>query len=272
MLSCYYKGMEIVSSVIEPEASHRLQAAAIWRRWQARRRRAEPASAAEQVPRDAALPPEAWRHYRHFSWVIYEQRLVVLVLAFLLAACALVWSVAWHLQRKPPVMVRAAPSLKEAAAAYYGAPEISYDQMAFFLHGCLPLLYAADDQGHMLLPLAQGLVAPEIYREAERRLSQSGKDVAANKMTQSLSITGVTDVVSDSRSGRAAAHLRGYVTVTVRRAEAQFFPWRGRVLLEVNPVSRLNPYPFYLLRFEQRTGPEALAWDEANADVNRLGP
>ena len=191
---------------------------------------------------------------------------------FLLAACALVWSLAWHLRQKPPVVVRAAPSLKEAAAAYYGAPEISYDQMAFFLHGCLPLLYAADDHGHVLLPLAQGLVAPEIYREAERRLSLSGKDVAANKMTQSLTITGMTDVVSDSKSGRAAAHLRGYVTVTVHRAEAQFFPWRGRVLLEVNPVSRLNPYPFYLLRFEQRTGPEALVWEEADDDVNRLGP
>ena len=31
--------------------------------------------------------------------------------------------------------------------------------------------------------------------------------------------------------------------------------------MEVNPVGRLNPYPFYLLRLEQRTGPEALTWD-----------
>ncbi len=188
---------------------------------------------------------------------------MLLILGFLLVVCASVWSLALHLQRKPPVVVRAALSLKEAAASFYGAPEVSYDQVAFFLHGCLPLLYAADDGGHAMLPLAQGLVAPEIYSEAEHRLNQSGADVEANGMTQSLSITGMTDVVADAKSGRTAARLRGYVTVTVHHAEARFFPWRARVLLEANPVSRLNPYPFYLLRIEQRTGPDALAWDLA---------
>ena len=166
----------------------------------------------ETVPAEITLPPAAWRHYRHFAWVIHEQRLLVLVLGLLLAACGLVWSLAWRLQHKPAVVVRAAPSLKEAAADFYGIPEISYDQMAFFLHGCLPLLYATDDGGHRLLPLAQGLVAPEIYTAAERRLNQAGPAVLANRITQSLTITGVSDVVADARSRRAAAYVRGYVT------------------------------------------------------------
>jgi hypothetical protein len=217
-------------------------------------------------PAEIPLPPGAWRHYRHFSWVIYEQRLLALVCGFLLGACGLVWSLAWHLQRKPAVVVRAAPSLKEAAAAFYGVPEISYDQMAFFLHGCLPLLYATDDGGHRLLPLAQGLVAPEIYTAAERRLNQAGPAVLANRITQSLTITGVTDVVADARSRRAAAYVRGYVTVTLRQAEAEFFPWRAQVLLEASPMSRLSPWPFYLLRFEDRTGAAAPAWDQAHDD------
>ena len=34
----------------------------------------------ESISHEFALPPAAWRHYRHFSWVIYEQRLLVLVL------------------------------------------------------------------------------------------------------------------------------------------------------------------------------------------------
>ena len=118
---------------------------------------------------------------------------------------------------------RAGPSLKEAAAAFYGVPDISYDAVAFFLNGCLPLLYSIDDSGHPLLALAQGLVAPEVYGEAERRLGASGHDVQANRMTQGLALTGVTDVVTDARSGRAAAYVRGYLTVTVRHAEAQFF-------------------------------------------------
>jgi hypothetical protein len=170
------------------------------------------------------------------------------------------------------VVVRSAPSLKETALAYYGVPEISYDQMAFFLHGCLPLLYAADDAGHRLLPLAQGLVAPEIYTEAEHRLNQSGRAVSTNQVTQSLTLTGVGDVMADARSRRAAAYVRGYLTITVRHSEAEFFPWRGQVLLEVNPVGRLNPWPFYLLRFEDRIGPQAPGWDLSHDDRRWLEP
>ena len=177
------------------------------------------------------MPPEAWTHYRRFSWVVHEQRLLVLVLGVFLAACIGIWALALNLGRKPAVVVRAGPSLKEAAVAFYGAPDVSYDAVAFFLHGCLPLLYSIDDSGHPLLALAQGLVAPEVYGEAERRLNASGPDVQANRMTQSLALTGITDVVSDARSGRAAAYVRGYLTVTVRHSEAQFFPWRAQVLL-----------------------------------------
>jgi hypothetical protein len=226
----------------------------------------------ESLSADLTLPPTVWHHYRHFAWVIYEQRLLVLVLGFLLAACGLVWALALSLQSKPPVVVRAPPSLKEAAAEYSGRPEVSYDQTAFFLHGCLPLLYALDDGGHRFLPLAQGLVAPEIYTAAERRLDQAGSTVRANRITQSLTITGVSDLVADLPSRRAAASVRGYVTVTVRRAQAEFYPWRGRILLEVNPPSRLSPWPFYLLRFEDRIGAAALAWDQAGPDRPWLAP
>ncbi len=221
---------------------------------------------------EVALPPVVWNHYRHFSWVIYEQRLLVLMLGFLLAACGLVWGLALSLQRKPAVVVRARPSLKEAAAEHSGGPEISYDQMAFFLHGCLPLLYGLDEGGHHFLPLAQGLVAPEIYTAAEDRLNRAGPAAMANRITQSLTITGVSDLVADGPSRRAAAYVRGYVTVTVRRAEAQFYPWRGRVLLEVNPMSRLSPWPFYLLRFEDQAGAAAPEWDQASHDRPWLSP
>ena len=105
-----------------------------------------------------------------------------------------------------------------------GVRKSPYDQMAFFLQGCLPLLLAADASGHPLLPLVQGLVAPEIYRAAEKQLGKSGPAMLEHRMTQSLSITGVGDVITDAKSGRAGAYLRGYVTVTVQHAEAEFFP------------------------------------------------
>jgi hypothetical protein len=254
------------------DETHRLQAAAFLRRWHFRRRPPGKPADLSGVPQTLEMPPEAWAHYRNFSWVIHEQRLVLLVLGVLLAACIGIWALALNLGRKPPVVVRAGPSLKEAAVAFYGAPDVSYDAVAFFLHGCLPLLYSIDDSGHPLLALAQGLVAPEVYSEAERRLNASGPDVQANRMTQGLALTGITDVVSDARSGRAAAYVRGYLTVTVRHSEAQFFPWRAQVLLAINPVSRLNPYPFYVLRCEDRTGPTAPAWDSEHDNHRFLLP
>jgi hypothetical protein len=254
------------------DETHRLQAASLMRRWNLRRRLRRKTAGDRGIPRVAEMPREVWTHYRHFSWVIHEQRLILLILGVLLADCIAVWTLAFNLGRKPPAVVRAGPSLKEAAAAFYGVPDISYDAVAFFLNGCLPLLYAIDDSGHPLLPLAQGLVAPEVYGDAERRLGASGRDVQANRMTQELALTGVTDVVTDARSGRAAAYVRGYLTVTVRHAEAQFFPWRAQVLLAINPVSRLNPYPFYILRCEERTGPGAPAWDSAHDNRRFLVP
>lgn len=221
-------------------------------------------------PADPDLPTEVRSHYRHFAWVVHEQRLLMLVLAFLAAACGMVWILAWRLARKAPAVVRAPASLKEAAAAFYGVPEVAYDQMAFFLHGCLPLLYAADENGHLLLPLAQGLVAPEIYTRAERRLDAARRAVAANRVTQALTLTGVSDVVADAPSRRAAAYVRGYLTVTLRREEAQFFPWRAQVLLEVNPAGRLNAWPFFLARLEDRVGPSAPAWDRTHDEARLL--
>ncbi|HVW22744.1 MAG TPA: hypothetical protein VHC86_16135 [Opitutaceae bacterium] len=222
------------------------------------------------IPERIELPPALWRHYRSFAWVVHEQRLMLLLIAVVLAATGMVWLLAWDLGRKPPLVVRAPPSLKESAAAFYGVPEISYDQMAFFLHGCLPLLYAADEEGHRFLPLVQGLVAPEIYSEAERRLAAGQPAAAANRLTQALTLTGIGEVVADARSRRAGAYVRGYLTVTLRHAEAEFFPWRGEVVLEVNPPGRLNASPFYLARLEERTGPAAPAWDRSHGEGRLL--
>ena len=154
-----------------------------------------------------------------------------------------------------------------AAAAFYGVTDISYDQLVFFLHGCLPLLYTVDDGGHPLLPLAEGLIAPAIYEEAEKRLNTDAKEVEANHMTQSLTLTGISDVVADTRSARAAAYARGYVTVTVGHDSTTIFPWRAQVVLQANPVSRLNPYPFYLAELTAKVGPDALAWDRTHSSA-----
>jgi hypothetical protein len=196
-----------------------------------------------------------------FSWVVYEQRLLILAVGALFAASSIVWAMALQLRHKDPVVIRAPPSLKEAAVAFYGAPEVDFDQVALFLSSCLPLLYDIDDSGHSLLPLAEGLVAPDVFGEAGRRLGLVRGNVLAHAMTQTLVLTDLTDLVSDGESRRVAAYVRGTLTVTVRHSEARIFPWRAQVLLEATRASRLNRTPFTLLKCTSKLGPQALAWD-----------
>jgi hypothetical protein len=190
---------------------------------------------------------------RSWSWVIHEQRLVGLLIAVLAAATGWVWLAVGAVSHKPAVVVRAGPALKAAAAQFYGGGEVSYDQLAFFLHGCVPLLYASQQGQSPLLPLAEGLVAPEICREAERRLAGHAAAMAKAGLTQSLTLTGITNVVADASAGRAGAELTGYLCIASQSGTVQSFPWHAKAVLAVNPGSRLDPYPFYLLTLEARS-------------------
>ena len=228
-----------------------LQAASLLQRW--RRRRAPGVATARPVPEAVAWPEPAAEPMRSFAWVIHEQRLMGLLLIVLAAATGFIWLAAGSLARKPAVVVRAGPTLKAAAARFYGTADISYDQLAFFLHGCIPLLYASQAGQSPLLPLAEGLVAPEICREAEKRLTAHAGAMAKEGMTQSLTMTGIDNVVADAAAGRAGAELSGYLSVTTRGGTVQFFPWQAKAVVAVNPGSRLDPYPFYLLTLEARS-------------------
>lgn len=197
-----------------------------------------------------SLPAAADRRLRGLARAGREQRLIALLIAALAAAAALVWTAAARLRDKPPLVVRAPASLRERAAEFGGAPEVSYDQIAFFLSGCLPLLYASRAGEHPLLPLLQGLVAPPVYAEAERRLRASASAARERDATQSLNLTGVDRLVADGSSGRAAGEARGFVTVTTRGSAARLFPWSAHVLVEASPPGRLDPYPFVLLKVE----------------------
>jgi hypothetical protein len=250
----------MITAVEAPAAPHRIQALQLLSRWRSRAAAVPPAAAADCVPPLVPLSGAARTHYQRFAFVVCEQRLLVMLLAAAAAAAGIVWSLALRMHAKPPLVIRGAPSLKEAAAAFYGAPEVSYDQVAFFLHGCLPLLFAAGREGHPFLALDEGLVAPEICEAAARRLGASRQGMEGGGVAQHLEITSVGDLDSDPGSGRAAASVEGRLVVIVRDREARFFPWKARVLLERSPGGRLNPYPFYLARLEQRAGPAAVGW------------
>ena len=207
------------------------------------------------------LPSLITKRYFKFAWLLHEQRIIALMLFFLGFATIVVWVLVFKLDIKPTLVIRASASLKQEAIAFTGTPAVSYDQLAFFITAVLPRLYTVDETGYPFLLLLQGLVDPALLTITESGFVASATDIKSNHMTQTLTITAVSDVVADEKLGRAAAYVKGYVSVTLHHNEALFYPYRAQVLLAVNPVGLLNAYPFYVLKCEEKTGPKALDWD-----------
>lgn len=201
------------------------------------------------------LPSGVEQHYRAFAWVVHEQRLMALLLAGVAAATGWVWLTAATLQSKPPVIVHAPVSLREAAAQFAPAGEISYDQLAFFLNGCVPLFYAAEGNRHPWLSLAEGMASPEICRDAERRLDAHAADMAARNLSQCLIVSDIVDVVADHETARVGARLTGILRITSPGEPTRDFPWQAKAVLTDNPKGRLNPYPYFLLSLDPEATP-----------------
>jgi len=201
------------------------------------------------------------RRILEIAYSIHEQRLVGLVLGILFLAASFIWALNIEISRKPTLVLRAPSSLKQESQKLTRASNISYDQLAFFILAVLPRLYAVDENGYPFLPLLQGVVDPPILNRVEAGFNQLGSDLKLNHMTQSLTLTAIHDVVADEKLGRAAAYVKGYVCITLNESRVKFYPYRAQVLLAVNPVGLLNPYPFYVLRCEEKIGTKALEWD-----------
>lgn len=195
------------------------------------------------------------------AFSIHEQRLVGVILALLFLASGCVWTINYELSKKQTFVLRAPLSLKQEAQKLTGSVSISYDQLAFFIIAVLPRLYSVDENGYPFLPLIQGLIDPSIISHAEAGFNQLGSELKSNHMTQTLTVTAINDVIADEKLGRAAAYVKGNVCVTLNQARVLFYPYRAQVLLAVNPVGLLNPYPFYILKCEEKIGAKAIEWD-----------
>jgi len=201
------------------------------------------------------------RRLQQIVYSIHEQRLVALILSLLFLASAFIWALNFEFSKKPTLVLRAPSSLKQEAQTLSSSTSVSYDQLAFFIIAVLPRLYAIDGNGHPFLALLQGVVDPGILARVESGFNVLERDLKINHMTQSLTLTSILDVVSDEKLGRAAAYVKGNVCVTFNESRVKFYPYRAKILLAVNPVGLLNPYPFYVLKCEEKIGAKALEWD-----------
>lgn len=165
--------------------------------------------------------------------------------------------------QRPPMVMVAPDSLDESERTLFGADtEVSVDDLYLYLNSTLPLMHQLDETGAPNLLLLRGMVAPELYEEAAFELAKSEKQAKKNFIVQNLIITRIQDVVVDKERGRVNAYVKGYLAIIVQsRGKNVILPYRADVIMDMQPPSRLNRFPFQMLKRQWKVGQTAMDWD-----------
>lgn len=169
--------------------------------------------------------------------------------------------------QKPVLQLNAAPSLKADAEDSFGKKtEVNIDDLLLYVNTVLPLMHRLDDRGAPDLPLLKGLVSPSVFEKADQEAKRSTPLAKKNFVIQNLVVTRLTDVVTDNDRGRLSAYVHGYLVIVVQSTNKPvILPYRAEILLEMSPPSRLNRFPFVLIRRDWRMDKAALDWDESRS-------
>lgn len=212
-------------------------------------------------------PPEATAEIKRYAYVRWLLR--VLIASVILNGIVLLVLFVTGLMagQRPTMQLNAAPSLRAEADAVFGKKtDVNVDDLLLYINTVLPLMHRLDDRGAPELPLLRGLVAPAVFDKAESEAKRSAPLAKKNFVIQSLVVTRVDDVVTDNERGRLSAYVRGYLAIIVQSTNKPVvLPYRAEVLLEMAPPSRLNRFPFVLIRREWRIDKAALEWDETRS-------
>lgn len=217
--------------------------------------------------REGTLGAPLAAEIKRYAFVRWLLRLLGASLALNAFAAAVLVLAGVLAMRRPPQHLVAEPSLKSAASALFGHDtQVNVDDLLLYLNTVLPLLHRLDDRGAPDLPLLRGLISA---REYEIAAAEAARDVALarkNFVVQSLILTRVDDVAADNDHGRISAYVRGYLAILVQStSRAVVLPYRAEVLLEMAPPSRLNRFPFVLIKRQWKINQAALEWDKARA-------
>ena len=215
----------------------------------------------------AFTPQAEIRRYSYVSWllrVLYASVILNGVCLVILVITALLAS------QRPLVQLNGPPSLRAEAKAMFGSDtEVNVDDLLIYLNTVLPLMHRIDDRGSPELPLLRGLIAPTVYEKAQQEADRSAKLAKQNFIIQNLVVTRVDEVEIQRERGRISAYVRGYLAIIIQsKNRPVILPYRAEVLMEMAPPSRLNRFPFVLIRREWKTDKAALNWDTERAKSN----
>jgi len=219
----------------------------------------DPASAPARTSRPTITAIPELRRHAYVGWLLNILTLSLMVNVFVV----LVLLVAgWQAGVRPQMQLTAPNSLRKEADITFGKEDVNLDDMLLFINTVLPLMHRLDDRGDPDLPLLRGLVAPDIFAKAESDASRQAVQAKKHFIIQNLVVTRIEDVEQDSKHGRVSCYVRGYLAIIIQSSKKNVvLPYRAELLLEMAPPSRLNRFPFVLVKREWRIDQAALDWD-----------
>jgi hypothetical protein len=168
---------------------------------------------------------------------------------------------------RPQQMVATTGDLRERIRAHFSTTGIRKDNIVFFLQGVLTLKNGITVQGAPFQILLQGLVSTEVYQQSVALVQRNIGSIRSQDMSQSLVIEDVGGIDYDTANKRMSVVVKGEMMIQASRTKsgaplAIKYPYRALCILDVLPVSDLNPYGYYLVSLREEIGTkEAKAFD-----------
>jgi len=205
---------------------------------------------------------------RNYAFVEWQLRALVVALALVLSLLAGLLIANNAASEKRVVAVAAPPTLSELAEDYFKTDGIRVDHVTMSVWAIMTQLHHLDDGGSPFLPLLQGAVSPEIYREVEKGFRDALPGVKKDMAVQNLNITSIGDFTVDPQTKRVGCYVRGYFsTIFGQSGKFAIVPYRAELVLEQNVVGNLNPLTYTLIKRTEKIGDRALEWDRERAEL-----
>lgn len=172
--------------------------------------------------------------------------------------------------RQPLRGFRVSGDLRTAVAGDFSASERNWkvDDLIAFLHLILGLRNNIGGDGTPYLALIQGLVSADLYTQTELDFKRNGPEMIRRGIAQTLILRNVTDIEVDPQNTRQiSAYVVGKLYLQAARTKsgtplAKEVEYRALCVIEQLPRNSLNPHGFYVVRITEKTGDEALKFDE----------
>ncbi|MDD2766071.1 MAG: hypothetical protein PHE83_19075 [Opitutaceae bacterium] len=211
-----------------------------------------PVAAVEQALTEASAPPHALAGARNQAEVAVLLRVTqVAILANVLLAG--IFAVGYQVARSRPLQqITSAGDLREQIRRHVDIQGVRKDDIVSFLYLVLTLKHEVSPAGAPFLPLLQGLVSADIFRDAQAEILRNLTTIQSRSMVQSLVIEQITDLDFDQATRRVGATIVGKIELRAASTQrgvplVQSVEYRARAILDVLPPSEINRHGYFLL-------------------------